>query len=165
MNIDNNRFGWHDAIEKDSEDKALLPEGFYNARVLWVEKGEFAGSAKLSACPKAIITMMLDVGNVPTPITTTILLHRRLEWKIKEFFRAVGKAKHGEAYVMDWDNLGGAKLRVHVGQRSYTDKFGEQRTVNEVDKFVDYYEGNFPDDPAWLMEAIDAEVSEEGLPF
>ena len=78
------------------------------------------------------------------------------------FFRAVGRAKHGEPYKMNWDGLEGARLRVHVGQRSYTDKFGEEHTVNEVDKFIDYYEGNFPDDPGWLLDAMTAE---EGLPF
>ncbi len=162
MDYSNNGFKWNDSIEKDSEDRVLIPEGFYNARILWIEKGEFAGSAKLSACPKAIITMMLDTGETPTPITTTILLHRRLEWKIKEFFCAVGRAKHGEPYQMCWDGLEGARLRVHVGQRSYTDKFGEEHTVNEVDKFVDYFEGNFPDDPGWLLDAM---AADEGLPF
>ena len=165
MDFSNNSFGWHDAIEKDSEERTLVPEGAYNARILWVEKGEFQGSAKLSACPKAIITMMLDTGDTPVPITTTLLLHRRLEWKLKEFFRAVGLAKPGEAYVMDWENLGGAKLRVHVSKNTYTDRYEEERVSNQVDKFYDYNENVFPRDPAWLMEAMDAEISDEGIPF
>lgn len=165
MDFSNNGFRWDDSIEKDSEERALVPEGDYNAKILWVEKGEFAGSARLSACPKAIITMVLDAGDTPVPITTTLLLHRRLEWKIKEFFRAVGRAKHGEAYVMDWENLGGAKLRVHVSNHTYLDKFGEEKVSNQVDKFYDYNENFFPCDPDWLQEAENAEEAENGLPF
>ena len=164
MDFFDNGLKWTDAIEKDSEERALIPEGNYNARILWIEKGEFHGSAKLSACPKAMITMILDTGETPTPVTVSLLLHRRLEWKLKEFFRSVGRAKPGEAYVMCWDGLEGAKLRVHVGQRKYTDKFGEEHTFNEVDRFIDYFEGNFPDDPDWLIEAMKAE-NEEVLPF
>ena len=93
MDFSNNSFGWNDAIKKDSEDRVLIPEGNYNARVLWVDRGEFPGSAKLSACPKAIVNLMVDVDGRPMPIIVQLLLHRRLEWKIKEFFRAVGRAK------------------------------------------------------------------------
>lgn len=163
MDFGNNGIGWNESIEKDSEERALVPEGSYNARILWIEKGEFKGSAKLSACPKAIITMMLDTGDVPTPITTTILLHRKLEWKVKEFFRAVGRAKHGEPYQMCWDGLEGAKLRVHVSRQTYTDKYGEERVSNQVDKYYDYDDSFFPEDPDWLLDAMKAE--DEDLPF
>ena len=165
MDYSNNGLGWNDSISKDSEDRALIPEGNYNARVLFVEKGEFQGSAKLSACPKAIITLMVDTGGIPAPVTVQLLLHRKLEWKIKEFFRSVGRAKQGEAYVMDWDNLQGAKLRVHVTQHTYTDKFGEERTSNQIDKFFDYDDRYFPHDPGWLSEAATAEELEEDIPF
>ncbi len=165
MDFSNNGFGWNDSVEKDSEERALVPEGAYNAKILWIEKGEFAGSAKLSACPKAIITMMLDTGDTPTPITTTILLHRKLEWKIKEFFRAVGRAKHGEPYKMNWDGLEGARLRVHVSRHTFLDKYGEEKVSNQVDKFYDYNEDFFPRDPDWLQEAEHAEEAENGLPF
>ena len=165
MDFSNNGLGWNDSISKDSEDRALIPEGNYNARVLFVEKGEFMGSAKLSACPKAIITLMVDTGEYPTPVTVQLLLRRKLEWKLKEFFRAVGLAKQGEEYRMNWENLKGAKLRVHVIQNTYTDKFGEERTSNQIDKFYDYDDRYFPHDPGWLSEATTAEELEEDIPF
>ena len=162
MDNTNKGFGWNDSIEQDSEDRALIPEGNYNARILWVEKGEFPGSAKLSACPKSTVTMLLDTGGVPAPITTSLLLHRRLEWKVKEFFRAVGRAKHGEPYTMNWDGLEGARLRVHVSRNTYTNRFGEEQQTNQVDRFYDYDASNFPEDAGWLLDAM---AAEEGLPF
>ena len=168
MNFDNNGFGWSDSISKDSEDRVLIPEGNYNARILWVDRGEFAGSAKLSACPKAIVNLMVDVDGKPMPTSVTILLHRRLEWKIKEFFRAIGRAKQGEPYVMDWTNLNGAKLRLHIRQKTYTNRYGDEAVANEVDKFYDYDSAFFPEDDGWLQEAMEADEAEElrdDLPF
>ena len=67
-----------------------------------------------------------------------LFLYRTVEWKIAAFFRSIGQKKHGEKLAMDWNKVIGAKGRCHVKQRDYTNNNGEERTVNDIDKFYDY---------------------------
>jgi len=49
--------------------------------------------------------------------------------------------------MMDWSKVIGSKGRAHFKQRSYTNQNGEEKFVNDVDRFIDYNEENFlPDD-------------------
>ena len=66
-----------------------------------------------------------------------LILYRTLEWKIASFFRCIGQKKHGEKVVMDWNKVVGARGKAHIKPRTYT-KDGEERQVNDVDRFLDY---------------------------
>lgn len=55
----NNNAGmdWDDAIENDGQEFIILPEGDYNFTVTDFERGRFPGSAKMSACNKATLSL------------------------------------------------------------------------------------------------------------
>ena len=134
---------WNDTIENDGQEFIILPEGDYNFVVSAFERGRFPGSAKMQACNKASLTLQVETEEGIASVRTDLILNRLVEWRISAFFRCIGRKKHGERLVMDWNNLIGAKGRAHFKPRKYTDKEGNEKQANDVDRFYDYDEKNF----------------------
>ena len=131
---------WDDTIEKDSE-FTLLPEGDYDFEVLKFERGRSNGSAKMSACPMAILSIKVFNKNNPkagtTVITHNLCLNRKLEWKLCEFFTAIGDRKHGEPLKMNWAAVTGKTGRCKIIVDDYVNNKGEKKTNNKIDKFYE----------------------------
>ena len=143
----NLELGWEDSIQNDGQEFILLPEGDYNYTVIDFERGRFNGSAKIPECNKAIITVHVETKEGISTIKFDLILYRSLEWRLSGFFRSIGQKKHGEKLVMDWSKVVGSKGRAHFKQRSYVNQNGEEKFVNDVDRFIDYNEDFFDDLP------------------
>ena len=137
MALDKNIMDWGDTIESDGQEFVILPEGDYTFTVTNFERGRFPGSAKIPACNKATLTIQIDNDKGSATARFDLILYRTLEWKIASFFRCIGQKKHGEKVAMDWNKVVGARGKAHIKPRSYT-KDGEERQVNDVDRFLDY---------------------------
>ena len=151
-NNQNMLMDWDDSIETDGQEFVLLPEGDYNFVVINFERGRFPGGAKVPACNKATITVQVGTENGIATVKFDLLLYRSLEWRISSFFRCIGQKKPGEKLQMNWNTVVGSMGRAHFKQRTYTNQYGEEKTVNDLDRFIDY-------NPEFF------EVSEEDLPF
>lgn len=147
INNNNLVLEWNDSIENDGQEYILLPEGDYNFTVIDFERGRFNGSAKIPACNKAIITVQIESKNGIATVKFDLILYRSLEWRLSSFFRSIGQKKHGEKLVMDWTKVVGSKGRAHFKQRSYVNMNGEEKFVNDIDRFIDYNEDFFDDLP------------------
>lgn len=139
MATDNRIMDWDDVIQDDGQEFVVLPEGDYTFTVTNFERGRFPGSAKIPACNKATISINIDNDKGVANARFDLILYRTLEWKIASFFRCIGQKKHGEKVVMNWNGIVGARGRAHIKPRTYT-KDGEERQVNDVDRFFDYDE-------------------------
>jgi len=146
---------WNDVIEDDGQEFVLLEEGDYNFRVTNFERGHFPGSAKLPACNKATLTLEVDTREGCAYVKHDLLLCRNLEWRISSFFRCIGQKKHGERLVMDWNKVVGSQGRARFKPRNYTNRDGEQKQTNDLDRFYDYDPAFFSkkQTPAWVAEA------------
>jgi hypothetical protein len=129
---------WGDSIENDGQEFVLLPEGDYNFIVTNFERGRFPGGPKVPACNKATITVQVQGEEGIATVKFDLLLYRSLEWRISAFFRCIGQKKHGEKLVMDWNKVVGSVGRAHFKQRTYTNQYGEDKVVNDLDRFIDY---------------------------
>ena len=138
---------WNDSIETDGQEYILLPEGEYNFKVTNFERGRFVGSAKIPQCNKATITIQIEAKEGTTSVKFDLILYRTLEWRISAFFRCIGQKKHGEKLTMDWGKVVGSKGRAYIKQRSYTNQNGDEKFINDVDRFIDYNEDFFDDLP------------------
>ena len=138
---------WDDAIETDGQEYILLPEGEYNFKVTNFERGRFVGSAKIPQCNKATITIQIEAKEGTTSVKFDLILYRTLEWRISAFFRCIGQKKHGEKLTMNWGTVIGSKGRAYIKQRSYTNQNGDEKFINDVDRFIDYNEDFFDDLP------------------
>ena len=74
----NNNAGmdWDDAIENDGQEFIILPEGDYNFTVTDFERGRFPGSAKMSPCNKATLTLQVKTEDGIASIRTDLILNR-----------------------------------------------------------------------------------------
>ena len=150
---------WGDTLESDGQEFVTLPEGDYNFTVTGFERGRFPGSAKMSACNKASLTLQVETKDGIAIVHTDLILNRVMEWQLSAFFRSIGQKKHGERLVMDWSRVVGSKGRAHFKPRSYTDKDGNQRQANNVDRYIDYDPKFFHEDE-WMKipEGADSEL-------
>lgn len=162
MAQDMNMMDWNDSIETDGQEFILLPEGDYNFRVTNFERGRFPGGQKIPACNKATITIQIDSEEGIASIRFDLLLYRSVEWKLSSFFRCIGQKKHGEKLTMDWNKVIGSIGRCHVKQRTYTNNYGDEKVINDVDKFYDYNPEYFKNDTSKVQLT---EIDDDDLPF
>ena len=161
-NTNQNMFlDWDDAIENDGQEYVVLPEGDYNFTVTAFERGRFPGGPKIPACNKASLTLQVTTDKGVALCFTDLLLYKTMEWRLSAFFRCIGKKKKGERLVMDWNRIIGCQGRAHFKPRNYTDRNGNERQANEVDRFYDYDEKNISEDDFLKVP----EGSDEELPF
>lgn len=151
---------WNDSIEADGQEFVLLPEGDYNFVVTNFERGRFPGGQKIPACNKATITVQIQTNEGVAMVKFDLLLYRSLEWRISSFFRCIGQKKHGEKLVMNWNTVIGSKGRAHFKQRAYTNQYGEEKIVNDLDRFIDYKPEYFASE-----EPAVSPISDDDLPF
>ena len=85
-----------------------------------------------------------------------------MEWKLSSFFRCIGQKKHGERVTMDWTKVVGSKGRAHFKPRTYTDRDGNERQANDVDRFYDWEEQYFPAERVRMAELAG---DDDELPF
>ncbi len=145
---------WNDSIESDGQEFIVLDEGDYVFRVTNFERGRFAGSEKIPPCNKAIITADVISEKGKTTIRFDLIMYKSMEWRLSAFFRCIGQKKHGEKLTMDWNKVIGSYGLAHIIQRKYTNQYGEEKTINDVDKFIDFKPENFM-----------SEVKDGDLPF
>lgn len=120
-----------DAELNDQQERRVLIENDYLYKVVGFERGRFPGSAQMEPSNKAIIT--LEVNEVA--IKCDLILNRKVEWKLTEFFKSIGTEAVDGKVKMDWANIIGKTGMCHVKQRQYVNKNGNQVTINEVSKF------------------------------
>lgn len=151
---------WNDTIENDGSELIILPEGDYNFIVTDFERGRFPGSAKIAPCNKAILTLQVNTDEGMARVRIDLILNRLVEWRIAAFFRCIGQKKHGERLVMDWNKVVGSQGRAHFKPRNYTNRDGNERQTNDVDRFYDYDEKYFP-----VMDDFFEITDDDYLPF
>ena len=133
-------FGWDDEIENEDA-FVLLPEGDYWFKIMKIDKGRYDGGPKISACPKAIVTLEIICPDGKTvTLTEQLLLHQNVEWKLSQFFASIGMKAKDEKVKMNWSpaiigKTGICKIIVH----KYT-KDGSDHETNRVDKFYPSYD-------------------------
>lgn len=156
-------FDWNDELLNDESEYVLLPEGDYVYTITGFEKGTFEGSLKIPACNRALLTFRVDTeeGKIAY-VSESLLLARRLEWKLSDFFRSIGMKKKGEPFVMDWGCIVGARGIGHFRPRKYTDNEGIEREVNSLDHYIDYDPAVLEADTELFYEAED--FGQDGCP-
>lgn len=136
--VEKEYFDWDDAIESDGQEFIILPEGDYVFTVTGMERGWFDGSAKMSACNMAKLTLEVRTSDGAAQVKTNLMLHKSMEWKLSSFFRSIGQKEHGQKLVMNWAKVPGSRGLAHFKPRKYTGNDGVERTANDCAKFLDY---------------------------
>ena len=129
---------WDSEIERESAGFTLLEEGDYDFEVAGFERARHGGSAKLPACPKAVVSIKVyDINGDFALIKHNFFLHSNCEGMICAFFTSIGLRKKGERFAMAWDKIVGCTGRCKIVQRKYTGNDGNEYTSNEIKKFYE----------------------------
>ena len=129
-------FDWDSTIENDGGDFRLLPEGIYPFTVKSLEKAYYNGGTNIPPCPQAKLMLRVGTGADSADVTDGLMLDDSLEWKLCQFFTAIGDRKHGEKLKMNWDAVRGKGGWLELGHRTY-EKDGEEKTANNVVRYID----------------------------
>lgn len=130
-------YGWDEEISRDDE-FIVLPEGDYDFEVIGFERSRSSGSEKMPASNMAILTIRVTNGKDSVKVKDYLVLHSKMEWKLSQFFRAIGQKKQGESYRMNWNAVPGAKGRCKLIVDTYTNDKGKTSEINKIDKYYDY---------------------------
>ena len=128
---------WNDEIEQDSSEFEIVPEGEYDFEVIKFERGRTDSDAKYPNCNQAIITLYVTNSVYAGEITDRLILNKKLEWKLSQFFCAIGQKRKGEKVTMNWAAVLGARGKCKVGIRKYKKQNGEDGEANEILKFYE----------------------------
>lgn len=146
-NINGFEFDWDSPIEHDGEEIVVLPEGEYDFEVVGFERQRYSPSAgsKVPPCPMAVIKLRMDGATVEE----RLYLHSTFEWKLCQFFWCIGQRKKGERLIPNWRAVIGARGRCRLGVRTWTDRGGNERKVNQVLEYLEPADQGAGMDPAY----------------
>lgn len=130
---------WDSQIEQESS-FVLLPEGDYDFVVEKMERGMYQPSpqAKIrEACPEAELTLKIQSSEGEATIKERLILHTATEWKISEFFIAIGQKTKGQPFTPNWGQVPGSTGRAKIKVDKYNDKNNNPREINRIDQFLE----------------------------
>jgi hypothetical protein len=149
-NADGYALDWDSEIKNDGESFSLLPDGCEaDFTILEVGRARVA-NGKYAGSPMAKIKVKATYKGESTTINENLILHSKMEWKLCQFFTAIGQRKHGDPLCPRWNEVPGSfgKLKVKIEKYTVTNKDGiqEERESNKVDKWLEPIVVKEPDD-------------------
>lgn len=136
---DGYELGWDAEIENEGKDFVVAENGDYDFVVVGFERGRFEGSKKMPPCNQAKLSIKLEMPEASGEciVKHNLFLHSKTEWKLCEFFTAIGQRKKGERVSMNWNTVVGARGRCKVSKRSFKTKDDKELWTNDIDKFYE----------------------------
>lgn len=130
-------------IEQDAQEFLTLLPGDYKFTVTDIEKTRSKGEGKLPPTNMVIVTCYISTPQGSTSIKEYLVLHSKMEWKLSQFFGAIGQKKKGEKLKMNWNTV--------IGSTGYCQVINEEnngQTYNSIKRFIlpDNYDqqGQYP---------------------
>lgn len=131
---------WDSQIEKESS-FILFPEGDYDFIVDKMERSQYqpSPSAKIKeASPMAELTLRFtSAEHGETNVSENLILHTATEWKISEFFIAIGQKQKGQPFTPNWSQVPGSTGRAKLEINKYTKKDSSKGENNRVVNFLE----------------------------
>lgn len=125
--------GWDDEIENDGEGFRVLPEGEYEFTVEEFSRARYDGEKTEKPCPMAELKLRVHNEKDSGIVADSLILNRKFEWKMCQFFTAIGARKHGETLKPNWNAVKGAKGRCKITVAKWIGKKdGKERESNNV---------------------------------
>jgi hypothetical protein len=128
---------WDDEISNDGSESKLIEPGIYYFKIKNLEKTVSTG-AKTAGAPMAVIEVRVehDEGEY-YDIKEKIVLVKTLEWKLCQFFTAIGQRKKGETLHPRWNAVIGSKGHCEVFIDTYKKKDGTEGKACKIARFLD----------------------------
>jgi len=139
-------YDWDEEVDATSTGGGfkLLPEGPATFFVLDLKRTRksFGKFGTINVAELTLVCNSEEDENAQADINVQLGLHHDLDWKITQFFTAIGQRNHGDAerFVPNWDRVEGSTGKCVVKNRKYkkkSDADGEMTGVsNEITEFI-----------------------------
>jgi hypothetical protein len=138
-------FGWDDTVQTADDsggDFAVLRPGFATFRISELKRGYFEGSAKMPQCHQMQLTLTCtEADGTSSTVYENLPLLSNWLWKLTAFFKAVRlipeETPAGSNVNLPWNSLAVGQMGYcKVKNRQYTNKKGEQKTTNQIERFL-----------------------------
>jgi len=130
---------WNDTVEEGDNDFTPLPAGECEFEVVGFKRARHKGSANLTPCNKAIVSIKLTKDGRSSTIDHNFFLHTKCENFICLFFKSIGMRKSGEKFAMDWTSITGktgtCKIKIKKWIAKSGERAGEEMSGNDIVKF------------------------------
>ena len=112
----------------------LLEDGDYRFTVAKLERERYEGGEKIGPCPRAKVTLSVDVPNGKATVTDSMLLHTKVQWRIIRFFEGLGFEPGEDGKMrMHWNEVEGKTGICRIVQKpNYNDA---SKSHNEVERY------------------------------
>lgn len=128
------RFDWNSETSQEAKEFVLLPE---NTVVDFTVVGfERATTAKGDNMAKLTLKCLTADGQEAT-LRENLVLLRRCEWRINQFFTCVGLRKHGERSVPKWNLVNGSSGKARLGVESWEGRDGKTYEGNVIKDYLE----------------------------
>ena len=131
---DDQAMDWGSEIENEGNAFTVLAEDAEcTFRVTELEKSR----SENKQCPMAVLHLELTAidGTGKTTLKDYMILHRTAEWKLCEFFIAIGQRQHGQRLVPNWGKVVGATGRCTVTVEPW--KNNPEKFSNKIKKYLE----------------------------
>lgn len=134
---DGYELSWDAEIENEGAEFVVAEPGDYDFVVTGFERARFSGSAKMPACNQAKLSIKLEIPGAAGEciVKHNLFLHSKTEWKLCQFFTAIGQRQKGQRVSMNWNAVIGARGRCKVSKRSFKNKDNKELWTNDIDEF------------------------------
>lgn len=130
---------WDSQIEKENS-FILLPEGEYEFTVAKMERGQYQPSPQSKireASPEAQLELKIQSSEGEATVFERLILHTATEWKLSEFFIAIGQKVKGQPFTPNWSQVPGSTGRAKIEINKYKNNQGQDRENNRVAEFLE----------------------------
>lgn len=131
---------WDQAEADDSGSFELLEPGEYAFMVKGIRRERYEGGAKIGPCPRAVVEMLVTKpdGSGLAEMEESLLLHSKTEFRIAQFFKALGFRKDPETgrVPVRWNEVEGKEGRLRLGVRTFSKKDGGEGKANQVEEWI-----------------------------
>lgn len=132
---------WDSEIDPsaDRPERTLLPEGPVRFAVVKFKRvrKEFGKFGTINVAELKLTIATLAEEPAFADVTINLGLHADLQWKITEFFTAIGQREHGDTgkFVPRWDKVEDSEGYAINKHRELTTKKSEKYKVNDLARF------------------------------
>ena len=83
-------FDWDDDAQVQDSRFELLPDGEYDYEIVGFKRERFPGSAKMAACPVAVLQLRCTNAQASGTGFCRLFLNSKVVWRITAFFKSCG---------------------------------------------------------------------------
>lgn len=127
-------FDWNDEISDEGGEFPILEPGDYDFTVEAFTRKRFNGSDKMCACNQVVLKLRIDCPE-GVVVEDNLFLNRKTEWKVSQFFLAIGQKRPGVPLRPNWDALPGSRGRCKLYIDKWKGRDGRDFETNKVDKY------------------------------